>query len=138
LKKKEMRNLQQQHYLVVDRTSPPGHLRIVGSTFTADVYQLPLVIGRQSSKSSSGANEEESFLAIGDAKTLSRKHASISWDEQLNSYVIECFSKNGLTINNKMAILPSDGRKAIKDRTKIEISEIPFYVVYPVELVDRE
>ena len=120
----------------VDHSSSPGYLRILGATFTADVFKLPLVLGRQSKHHQNESAEEESFLALGDSKTLSRKHACVQWDATNNTYVIQCFSKNGLLLNQKI-ISPDDGFVKLPDRSRIEIADTPFYVVYPIEIVQR-
>jgi hypothetical protein len=119
----------------VDHSSSPGYLRILGATFTAEVFKLPLVLGRQS-KHHHELSEEESFLALGDSKTLSRKHACVQWDAQNNTYVIQCLSKNGLVLNQKL-VTPDDGFVKLPDRARIEIADTPFYVVYPIEIVQQ-
>jgi hypothetical protein len=117
--------------------SEPAYLRLVGKFIDIDITSLPAVLGRQSKNK---ADDEETspdeplFISLGNSKILSRKHAMVSW-ENGRGYCIECFSKNGVSLNGHM-IFPKDAKVPLPNRTRIEMAEIVFYVLHPSRYVE--
>lgn len=67
---------------------------------------------------------------LGSDPTISRIHASISYDAELCLWDISCLSTNGLTVNGR-SIYPRDGPALLPSKSRLQIGSVLFYFLLP-------
>lgn len=70
------------------------------------------------------------FIHIADAKSISRSHASISFNSTTSKWTLKCLSKNGLTLNDEV-LKPENGAVLLSDLSAIKIGPAYCYFTLP-------
>jgi hypothetical protein len=102
-----------------------ARLEGINGEFIEYVKRLPTTLGRQKP----GSMDQDSYIAIGGQKTVSRKHATIDYDPVAKHFTIDILGKNGVQIG-KMNFKPescSRGALKLPPKTPMRIGVQKFY-----------
>ena len=69
-------------------------------------------------------------IDLGPDPTISRLHATISYDPDLCIWDISCHSSNGILLNGR-SIYPRDGPALLPSKSRIQIGSVLFYFLLP-------
>jgi len=101
-----------------------GFLKLIGTNWSSVINTTSTKLGRRQKVPSAD------ILVIGDAKKISREHAILEWDGKQGHWTISCLGKNGLALNGRN-ITSDDKKVVIHDKTRIEIAESVFWILFP-------
>lgn len=69
-------------------------------------------------------------IDLGPDPTISRQHATVSYDPDLCIWDISCHSSNGILLNGR-SIYPRDGPALLPSKSRVQIGSVLFYFLLP-------
>ena len=84
-----------------------------------------------SQSTSNRAQNTQCDIDLGHDPTISRIHATISYDAELCLWDISCHSSNGLLVNGRN-IYPRDGPALLPSKSRIQIGSVLFFFLLPL------
>eukprot|EP00455_Lapot_gusevi_P054336 TRINITY_DN868_c0_g5_i1.p1 TRINITY_DN868_c0_g5~~TRINITY_DN868_c0_g5_i1.p1 ORF type:complete len:113 (+),score=21.12 TRINITY_DN868_c0_g5_i1:64-402(+) len=106
--------------------SEPAYAKLVGKSYSSLIQGYPYGIGRIN------ADDDPNFLVLNEDMKVSRKHATIEWDSESQSWVVTCVGKNGLHLNSEF--VGQHERRALSHKSRLQISEQIIYFLLPHQI----
>jgi hypothetical protein len=119
-------------YMVFSGMVGPTAQSLAVRELTILIDSLPCTLGRAPNAPLTPTGKH--FLIDDGDTTLSREHASISWNAPLGCFEISCLSKNGIVVNN--ARVKKGETAVIRSNSALRMGAARLYVSLPIDFVE--
>jgi len=107
-----------------------GFCKLVGDGWEHVVLTKELTLGRKHK------NPGDGFCSVGSSKSISRKHALLTYNKQKRMWEIKCLGKNGIEVQGETYGQDS-APVSLQHHARIDMGDSTFFFLLPRESLAR-